>query len=378
MSNEDQKSFKDRVRESKLQKQQEAKTIRKIVLIVTSVLVAIILAVGIAGYVYISSSLKAVEPTNEETKTVEIPIGSGVTTIGNILEKNGLIKNKTIFRYYVRFNNHNNFQAGTYQLSPSMNIDELISQLQTGKVMREAQFKLTVPEGLQLVEISEVLAEKLNMSSEEVFTELNDQEFVEKLMNDYPNLLSEEVLGEEVKYPLEGYLFPATYEFYEENPSLEDMVREMLNKTNAVVGKFQTDIAGSEMTTHEVLTFASIVEEEAPSEEDRQMMASVFYNRMEKGMPLQTDPTVLYAMGKHKERVLYEYLETDSPYNTYKNQGLPPGPIANSGESAIRAVLNPAETDYFYFLAATETGKVYYSKTYSEHNDLIDEHIKND
>lgn len=375
MSNEDQKSFKDRVRESKLQKQQEAKTIRKIVLIVTSVLVAIILAVGIAGYVYISSSLEAVEPTNEEAKTVEIPIGSGVTTIGNILKENGLIKNKTIFRYYVRFNNHNNFQAGTYQLSPSMNIDELISQLQTGKVMREAELKVTVPEGLQLVEISTVLAEPLNMSSDEIFAELNDKEFVEKLMNDYPNLLSEEVLGEEVKYPLEGYLFPATYEFYDKNPSLEDMVREMLNKTNSVVSKFQTDIAGSEMTTHEVLTFASIVEEEAPSEEDRQKMASVFYNRMEEGMPLQTDPTVLYAMGKHKERVLFDYLKTESPYNTYINQGLPPGPIANAGESAIRAVLNPADTEYYYFLAATETGEVHYSETLKEHEEKSKELI---
>ncbi|EUJ51616.1 aminodeoxychorismate lyase [Listeria rocourtiae FSL F6-920] len=110
---------------------------------------------------------------------------------------------------------------------------------------------------------------------------------------------------------------------------------------------------------------------------DRSKISSVFYNRLKEGMPLQTDPTVLYALGKHKSRTMYEDLQVDSPYNTYKYKGLPPGPISNSGKTSMEATLNPEKTDYLYFLANTKTGQVYFSKTLEEHNRLKEEHITN-
>ena len=120
---------------------------------------------------------------------------------------------------------------------------------------------------------------------------------------------------------------------------------------------------------HQLLTLSSLIEEEATGFTDRQKISSVFYNRLAKGMPLQTDPTVLYALGKHKQRVLYEDLKVNSPYNTYVVKGLPVGPIANSGKHSVEAALEPAQTDYYYFLAAP-TGEVYYAKTLEEHNAL--------
>ncbi len=128
------------------------------------------------------------------------------------------------------------------------------------------------------------------------------------------------------------------------------------------------------LSVHQLLTMASLIEEEATEKVDRDQIASVFYNRIDAGMPLQTDPTVLYAKGVHEKRVYYKDLEIDSPYNTYKNIGLTPGPIANAGKSSIEAALNPAKTDFYYFLA-TPMGDVMFSKTLAEHNEKKAKHL---
>src|SRR5690606_29197739 len=160
--------------------------------------------------------------------------------------------------------------------------------------------------------------------------------------------------------PLEGYLFASTYDFYDEEPSIESIVELMLERTESVVEPYLDEIADKGLTVHEDITFASLIEQEAKTEEQRREILGIFYNRLEEGMKLQTDPTVLYALGEHKDRVLYEHLEVNSPYNTYQVKGLTPGPIANAGESSLEAALNPDETDYLYFLA-TPTGEVLFS-----------------
>ena len=135
----------------------------------------------------------------------------------------------------------------------------------------------------------------------------------------------------------------------------------MLKQTEKVLLEYQAQMAEQKFSTHKLLTMASLLEEEATEKVDRSKIASVFYNRLDQGMPLQTDPTVLYAKGKHSERVYYKDLEVDSPYNTYKHKGLPPGPIANAGKESIKATLQPEETKYLYFLATPE-GDVLYSQ----------------
>ncbi|WP_147532444.1 endolytic transglycosylase MltG [Bacillus marasmi] len=370
----DRKQDKNVFQQSLIERQSEAKVVRKIVLIAAIIIFLLIGAVFGGGYFYIKSALKPVDPSNKKEVAVEIPIGSSVSGIGQILQENGIIKNAKVFKYYVKFKNEADFMAGEYQLAPSMTLPEILSKLKTGKVLEEVVFKITIPEGKQLRQIAEIIAEKTNREHDEVFNTLNDSEFVKSMMEKYPDLLTNEILSDQVMYPLEGYLFPATYPFYEEAPSLEKIVTEMLNKTRDVVREYEGQMSEKEMSPHKLLTMASLIEEEATEKADRHTIASVFYNRINIDMPLQTDPTVLYAKGKHKDRVLYEDLEVDSPYNTYKNTGLPPGPIACAGTMSIEAALNPEETDFLYFLATAE-GNVIFTKSLDEHNREKAKHI---
>ena len=358
------------------ERQGEARTVRKIVFFTTIAIAVIIAIVGISGFVYVNSALKPVDSSNNKPITVEIPIGSSTSKIASILEDNNVIKNATIFKYYVKFQNEANFQAGTYELTQSMELSEIIETIKTGKLYQEAVLKLTIPEGLQLKQIASLIADKTNQDADEIFNSMNDKELIEKMQLQFPDLLTDEIWASDVKYPLEGYLFPATYEYYTETPSIETIVTDAISQTNKMIEKYRALMEEKEMTPHTLLTMASLIEEEATQQTDRKMIASVFYNRLESGWPLQTDPTVAYALGEHLKRTYYSDLEVDDPYNTYKNRGLTPGPIANSGESSIVAALEPEKSEYMYFLANSE-GKVFFSKTLDEHNALVKEHITN-
>jgi UPF0755 protein len=337
-------------------------------------LLLLIVLISGGGYLYIESALKPVDSENKNLKNVNIPIGSSVTGIAETLESNGIIKSAKVFKYYVKLKNEAGFMAGEYQLSPSMDVPEIVGRLKNGKVLAKASFKIIIPEGRQLKEIAAMMAKATKQKEDDVFNKLNDKEFIKTLMVKYPDLLTEEVLNSKVKYPLEGYLYPATYPFYKQNPTVDEMVTAMLNKTRTVVSAYSEESKKKKLSVHQLLTMASLIEEEATEKADRKTIASVFYNRMKKGMMLQTDPTVLYAQGKHKDRVLFEDLEVDSPYNTYQNTGLPPGPIANAGKSSIEASLEPEKTDYYYFLA-TKEGAVIFTKTLEEHNKAKEKYI---
>lgn len=367
---------KDIIRQKMLESQKEARVVRKIVLIISILLLLFIIIVGGGGYLYIQSALKPLDSKSNVKKKVDIPIGSSVSGIGQTLEANGIIKNGKVFKYYVKLKNEGGFMAGEYELSPSMDVAEIVSRLKNGKVLAKAAVKLTIPEGKQLKEIAAIMAKATKQKEADVFKQLNDPAFVKSQIGKYPELLSNEILNSAVKYPLEGYLYPATYSFYKKNPTVEEMVQVMLEKTSAVLANYTELRKDRKLTVHQLLTMASLIEEEATDKADRKTISSVFYNRMKKGMPLQTDPTVLYAQGKHKERVYYKDLEVNSPYNTYKHQGLTPGPIANAGKISIEAALEPAKTDYYYFLAAAD-GKIIFSKTLKEHNIEKAKHISN-
>ncbi|WGG44321.1 endolytic transglycosylase MltG [Rossellomorea sp. DA94] len=373
---EEKKKIKETLMKKLLERQEEAKVIRKVVGLVILCLVIIIGGTGIGGYLYVNSALKPVDPDNTKTVKVDIPIGSGVSSIGKILEDKGIVKNSTVFKYYVKFNNEAGFQAGSYDLTPSMTLNEIVNSLKTGKVMRKAEFKITIPEGLQLDQIAEIIAEKSPYKKDEIEKKLNDKKWLEQLKEEYPELITDEIFKKEIKRPLEGYLYPATYPFYEKKPSLDTILKKMIAQTNEVLAQYQEAMAANEYTPHELLTLSSLIEEEATEKADRGKISSVFYNRMEEGMPLQTDPTVLYALGKHKDKTVYKDLEVESPYNTYQVKGLPPGPIANAGLSSIEAALQPEDTEYYYFLAASN-GSVYYSETLDEHNEKKAKYITN-
>ncbi|MBZ5749336.1 endolytic transglycosylase MltG [Metabacillus rhizolycopersici] len=369
-------SNKNTFKKKLLEKQKEAKIVRKIVL--TVFIIVIIASSGLigGGYLYIKSSLEPVDPTNQTEVAVTIPIGSSVSLIANILEENEIIKDARVFKYYIKFKNESGFQAGNYKLNRSMTFQEIIETIKQGKLTSEVAFQITIPEGRQLKEIASIVSKKTSFSDEVILDKLTDKAFINSMKAKYPDLLTDDIFGKDVRYALEGYLYPATYPYYKEDPTIEEVIEPMIKKMDEVVATYIPRLQEKKISVHRFVTLASLIEEEATEQTDRAKISSVFYNRIEQNMPLQTDPTVLYALNEHKDRVLYEDLEVDSPYNTYQNKGLPPGPIANAGDVSFEAVLSPEETDFLYFLA-TKEGEVIFTKTLEEHNKEKNKHIIN-
>ncbi|WP_138415633.1 endolytic transglycosylase MltG [Aquibacillus sediminis] len=348
----------------------EASLVRKIVSIVLIVLVTVIVVGGVSAFLYIKSALEPVDPDDDREINVEIPLGSSSSRIASLLEENNIINNATLYRFYIKFNNVAQFQAGEYTLSPSMTLEEITDLLQEGKVLQDPVLQVTIPEGKTIEQIAELYSEKANIDKQAFLDKLSDDNYIKDLMEQYPAILTEDILDPDIHTPLEGYLFASTYQFYEEEPSVETIVSKMLDKTEDILTPYLNDInALDNLTVHDVVTFASLVENEARSIDHRKRIAGVFYNRLEEGMKLQTDPTVAYALGEHLDRTLYDHLEVESPYNTYQVEGLPVGPISNFAENSIQAVIEPTETEAMYFLYAD--GEIYYSETYSEHQQKI-------
>lgn len=358
-----------------IKRSEDARTVRKIVAIIIFSLVLILVIGGISGYAYVKSALQPVNPDSEKEVKVEIPMGSSTSSIASILEENGIIKDSRVFRFYIKFKNESNFQAGEYTLTPSMKIDEIITALKNGKVLEEPVYTITIPEGKTIDEIAGIYAGKLTFSKDDFLNAVNDSEYIEILINTYPDILTNDILNPDIRTPLEGYLFAATYNFYQKEPSIQSVVEKMLDKTKEVVTPFLDEISARDFTVHEALTMASLVEKESGSVDQRKNIASVFYNRLDEGMPLQTDPTVLYALGKHKEKVLSKDLEVNSPYNTYQINALPVGPISNFAKTSLEATLNPTESEYKYFLHDGE-GNVHFSKTHDQHLEYKAQYIK--
>lgn len=345
---------------------ERARIVRRIVFVCVAI-ISLFIIIGITSvYFYIQSAVQPMDEANTEPIQVEIPIGSSTTQIGRILEEEGLIKNSSFFRYYVRYRNETGFQAGNYELTRAMDMQEIIEALKEGRVLQEPELIFTVPEGLWLENVAEVIAKNTDHEYEEIMSLVNDRDYIEQLIERYP-MLSEEVLDENIRYPLEGYLFPARYDFLEKDVSIETIIEAMLDRTQGIVLKLVNEHQDSPYTVHELMTLASIIEREAQKSEDRYLVSSVLYNRLNQGMMLQVDPTVAYAIGEHRYMTTYADLEIDSPYNTYRYAGIPVGPIANPGAESIRAAFEPDETEYLYFYARFN-GEVIYTKTYAEHN----------
>ncbi|WP_227396777.1 endolytic transglycosylase MltG [Jeotgalibacillus aurantiacus] len=387
----DKKSLIDQWKLNLQERKKEAKKVRKIVFILSVILLFLTAGLVLGGYSYVSAALEPVNPESEEAIPVEIPIGSSVDSITSTLEESGVIRDAQVYKYYLKFNNESEFQAGTYEFTQAMTLDEITESLKTGKIYHEPIFNVTIPEGLTLEQIAGVIEENTDYTQEGFMEKVTDPVFIESLKSQYPELITSDLDNENIKVTLEGYLFPATYPFYEENPSLESIITQMVDAMYNNVSPYLAtlpeftagDYTGATesgegekvMDVHDVLTMASLLEREATASTDRSMIAGIFYNRLEEGMPLQTDPTVLYAKGEWNDRVLFEDLEIQDPYNTYQNQGLPPGPIAAPGLASIEAALNPEASDYLYFLTSAEDGAMYYSETLEEHERKAEQYI---
>ena len=364
--------------------------------IVMTVLVIVLLGLGVTGFVgynYVNSALKPMDASSTEYVTVEIPAGSSTKQIGEILEKKGLIKNAQVFNLYSKFRSYGNYQSGYYNLQKSMDLDTIAKQLQEGGTdtpQPPVLGKITIPEGYTLEQIAEATTvnaaktanknTKTPFSKEEFLNKAQDEDFIAKMVAKYPQLLATLPSKDSgVKYRLEGYLFPATYEYGKET-TVEELIDQMLAAMNTNLSQYYSTLESKNLTVNDVLTLASLVEKEGSTDQDRKDIASVFYNRLNQNMPLQSNIALLYAQGKLGQKTtLKEDAEIDtnldSPYNVYKKQGLMPGPVDSPSLSAIVATINPSKTEYLYFVANVETGAVYFANTYEEHAKNVEEHV---
>lgn len=380
-----------RKRRNRQRKKQEVAAKR----IASTIVVIFLLALAITGYVgysYVKSSLGPIDSNAAKVIQVEIPEGSSTKEIGNILVKNKLIKNATIFNYYSKLKSYNNFQSGFYNLDQTMSVDELAKALQesgTPTPVEPIAGKVLVIEGYTIDQIAKAVTDNVNTKDENDKTGFSSKEFLETVKNPdfinrmaakYPALLgSLPAANSGVKYQLEGYLFPATYD-YGEKTSMEELIEKMIAATDANLQTYYSQIPNSGMNVNQILTLASLVEKEGATDEDRRNIASVFYNRLNIDMPLQSNIAILYAMGKLGEKTtLAEDAAIDtninSPYNIYVNPGLMPGPVGSPSLAAIQATVNPNKTDYYYFVADVTTGTVYYSATIEEHNQNVEKYV---
>ena len=355
-----------------------------------TVLVLLILfgAGGFFGLRYAESALQPVDSNSKQYMTVQIPDGSNVQEIGSALEKSGVIKNGLVFTLYVKYKNYNELKSGYYNLQKSMSVEDIIKELQKGGTPEPQEVtlaNLTIPEGYTLEQIAQTVGQlqgdfKESLTAEAFLVKVQDETFIAQEVAKYPNLLeSLPTKDSGVRYRLEGYLFPATYTI-KENTTVESLIDEMLAAMNKNLSSHYATIKEKNLTVNELLTIASLVEKEGAKTEDRKLIAGVFYNRLNLGMPLQSNIAILYAEGKLGQNISLAddaAIDTsiDSPYNDYTKVGLMPGPVDSPSLDAIESSINQTKSEYLYFVANVQDGKVYYATTREEHDRNVQEHI---
>lgn len=278
-----------------------------------------------------------------EDVAVTIPKGASTSEIAEILKEKNLIKSVFRFKLESKLNNYDGtFQQGNYTLNTSMTHQQIMELLQKGGEAEET-YQLVIPEGFTIDKIAQRLQEQDIMTAEEFTNEVNTGEFDYEFLKDLPT-------SSDRRYKLEGYLFPATYTLYD-GVTAHELIDKMLQRFEIeYTQNIKDDLEQSGHTLDEIVTIASIVEAEIQVPEERARAAGVIKNRLEQGMKLQIDATVLYAQGTTKDRVMEADLEYSSPYNTYQVEGLPIGPISNPGSAALVAALHPEDNNYIYYV----------------------------
>lgn len=328
-------------------------------------LLGIMIAIAGSVVLYVWSSL---QPTAAgDTQSIEITKGMSANETAELLEQQGIIRNSFIFKYYLKLKDEGaRFQAGKYELNPGMENDMIIAKLNDGDTVAAQTIRFTIPEGFTVLQIADKLTEE-KLIDKTKFLELvasqtawGDAEAVRSIPEN--NTLHQR---------LEGYLFPETYEMKTESTEEEiilRMVSELDRKLAELPDGWQDVLVEKNISLHDLLTIASLVEREVVVDGERALVAGVIYNRIEDGMMLQIDATVQYSLDKPKERLYEKDLLVDSPYNTYKVEGLPPGPIASPSIASIKAALYPEESDYLFYVTKKDGSQSHlFAKTYNEH-----------
>ena len=338
-----------------------------------------LLIIGIIGILIMySSGIKAYDENSKEMVQIEVPSGSTYYSIASILSENKLIRSKLVYKMYLKLNPpKSELKAGFYELSPNMDLPTIVSILSGGgEPSNPNEITITFKEGLNMRAIASLIAEKTNNTEEDVFNLLEDKKYLQEIIDEYW-FIDESILNKDIYYPLEGYLFPNTYNFKNKDVTVKEIFKVMLDEMDKQLDPYKEGIANSDYSIHELLTLASIVELEAKSADDRKEVAGVFYNRIDINMSLGSDVTTYYAakLDMGERDLLQSELDDINAYNTRPisvGGKLPVGPICNPSISAIEAAIYPKTTTNYYFVA-DKNGKVYFTKTNAEHENKIKE-----
>lgn len=345
------------------------------------ILIGLLIILGIIflmGFFY-NYEISPVSKSSEKV-VVEIKEGS-VYSIGDTLYEKGLIRNKFIFKLYVKLNGVKSLKASTYELDKNMKLKDIIKELEDGNSYNPDQITITFKEGLNIRKIARLVEEYTNNSYDDFMELMNNSSYIDKKILEYW-FLTDDIKNSKIYYPLEGYLFPNTYAFLNKDVSCEEIVDTMLKEMGKQLDKYKDKIEKSEYSVHEIMTLASIVELEGASSDDRASVAGVFYNRIKDGWVLGSDVTTYYFLKiddfKQSLNGNKDLYTCDNAYNTRCTSfvGLPVGPIANPGNDSLEATINYKRHNYYYFVADCHK-KTYLSKDATEHYNTIQK-LKNE
>lgn len=341
------------------------------------ILFLLVLIFGIYVFFRYQNGIKAPQKQEEEV-SYTVPTGAVFKNVLDDMEKNGLIKDSQVAYWYLRYHKLTDIKAGEYVLNKSWDLETMFTVLNDSTKAITDQVTVTIVEGDWAKHIAKKVSEVTNVTEEELMNLWNDEAYIRSLMPSYP-FLTEELFQEDARVYLEGYLAPNTYNLFPETTP-QDVTTKLLDEQLKIYNQLKDDIASQSLTIHELYTLASVVQYEAGDIENMKKIAGVFYNRLNIGMPLQSSSTVCYAIDFERgdDWMNCEVnSEFESPYNTYKYGGLPPGPIVNPGADAIEATIHPIETNYLYFMADVKgDGTIYYAETLEEHERNVSKYLR--
>ncbi len=308
-------------------------------------------------------------PVSDSSDIVEIEIPTNTTTKGvaSILKENHLIRDERMFLLYVKIMNISDMKAGYYDIPSNLSAKEIVSLLQEGSTKNPNEITITFREGININNLATIISENTTNTYESVIALLEDESYLDELIQKYW-FIDSSIKDDRLYYSLEGYLFPDTYYFTDKDVTTKEILTKMLDQMDKILSKYREVIESGDYTVHQILTLASIIEKEGKTD-DFTTISSVFHNRMQINMPLQSCATAYYGVGLEFNELgiaTNEVITAQNDYNTYQNNGLPIGPIALPSENAIVAAIQPKDTNYLYFLSDNQ-GVTYFFATLSEH-----------
>ena len=331
-------------------------------ILITIVLFFAVIVIG--GLVYYSNSLKGTG-SNKKIKFI-VDNNATFSTLGKSLEEKKLIKSELTYKIYIKLSKPNDLKAGTYELDGNMGVEKIVEVLSKGNSYNPNIVTVTFKEGINMRGIATRISENTSNTYDSVLGLLKDRAYLNELITKYW-FITEDITNKDIYYSLEGYLFPDTYQI-DKTWDTKTIFKTMLDKMDKELNKYKDQIQNSKYSIHQILTLASVIEKEGKTK-DFKDISSVFHNRLNINMKLESCATTYYGMGLDFNEVGIansEMTSNNNPYNTYKISGLPIGPIASAGSSAIEAAIIPNNSNNYYFLSDNQ-GVSYFFTTYSAH-----------